>query len=62
MLFKKLLAQSGNQTDIFWKFYLLADTLVAQNHQASVRLHHCFLFLCVPLLVFIGHTFATDTS
>ena len=27
LLFKKLHAQSGNQTDIFWKFYLPADTL-----------------------------------
>ena len=26
-LFKKLLAQSGNQTDIFWKFYSSADIL-----------------------------------
>ena len=27
LLFKMLLAQSGNQTDIFWKFYSPADTL-----------------------------------
>ena len=27
LLFKKLLAQSGDQTDIFWKFYSPADTL-----------------------------------
>ena len=27
MLFKKLLVQLGNQTDIFWKFYSPADTL-----------------------------------
>ena len=27
MLFKKLLAKSGDQTDIFWKFYSPADTL-----------------------------------
>ena len=27
LLFKKLLAQSGNQTYIFWKFYLPAETL-----------------------------------
>ena len=26
LLFKKLLAQSGDQTDIFWKFYLPAVT------------------------------------
>ena len=26
-LFKKLLAQPGDQTDIFWKFYLSVDTL-----------------------------------
>ena len=27
LLLKKLLTQSGDQTDIFWKFYLPADTL-----------------------------------
>ena len=27
LLFKKLLAQSGDQTDMFWKFYLPVDTL-----------------------------------
>ena len=27
LLFKKLLAQLGDQTDIFWKFYSSADTL-----------------------------------
>ena len=27
LLFQKLLAQSGDQTDIFWKFYSPADTL-----------------------------------
>ena len=27
LLFKKLLAQSGDQTDIFWEFYLPTDTL-----------------------------------
>ena len=26
LLFKKLLTQSGDQTDVFWKFYLPTDT------------------------------------
>ena len=36
LLFKKLLTQSGNQRDIFWR-----HTLVAQNRRVSVRLHQC---------------------
>ena len=27
LLFKKLLTQSGDETDMFWKFYMPADTL-----------------------------------
>ena len=27
LFFNKLIAQSGDQTDIFWKFYSTADTL-----------------------------------
>ena len=43
LLFKKLLTQSGDQTDIFWKLHIIArrHTLVTQNHGASVRLRHC---------------------
>ena len=47
MLFRKLLIQLHDQTDIFWKFYLPADILWSTlNCWASVRLHHC-LFLAV---------------
>ena len=52
---KKLLTQSGNQTDIFWKFTCRGHVLIAQNHQPSVTLHHCLftfsnLFPFSPIL------------
>ena len=56
LLFKKLLAQSGDQTDIFSKFYLPADTLVAQNRGASIRLHHWGNLLMTSFVFFI-HNF-----
>ena len=37
--FQKIACLVG-QPDIFWKFYSRRHTLVAQNHWASVRLHH----------------------
>ena len=40
LLFKKLLAQSGDQTDIFWRFYSPADTLVTENHRAGLPIYH----------------------
>ena len=42
ILFKKLLAQLGNQTDIFWKLYSPADTFWLPKTVGPVLgLHHC---------------------
>ena len=50
MLFKKLLTKSGDQTHILEILFACRHTLVAQNHQTNVRLHHCLILISIPLI------------
>ena len=52
LLFKKLLAQSGGQTDIFWKFYSPADTLWLPKTVGRVLGYTTDKFI----RLYIGHT------
>ena len=52
MLFKKLLAQSGGQTDIFWKFYSPVDTLWSPKTVGRVLGYTTDKFI----RLYIGHT------